>query len=160
MRVRRTVGIILLVILASVTNVYAHKAEQVRRELQSQGYDQIEFKRTKPPFWIDACLGAELLHLHVDYYGKVTKKTVTGPCRGRESPEAAAVETEAASPGRAVVVNENSSISTARQEVDKSVKTKAVDTVAEPEPRSKGANKAECSRYFPATGLTLTVACE
>lgn len=160
MKVGRSVGIILLGILASVTSVDAHKAEQVRRELQAQGYDQIEFKRKKVPFWIDACLGAELFHLHVDYYGKITKKTATGPCPGRESPADTAIETEGPSPGRAVVVNENSSITTARQEADKTVKSNAIDAAAEPVPQSKGVDKSECKRFFPATGMTLTVTCE
>ena len=147
-------------VVGLATPAYAHRAEQVRRELQLQGYDQIEFKRKKPPFWIDACLGAERLHLHVDYYGKITKKTATGPCPGREAPEAAAISPKAAPPGQAMVVNENSSISTAGPKVDKSVGTKAADTEAEPKDRTKAANSAECKRFFPATGMTLTVSCE
>jgi len=158
MRARRTVGIILLVILASVTNVYAHKAEQVRRELQSQGYDQIKFKRTKPPFWVDACLGAELLHLHVDFYGKVTKKTVTGPCPGRDTPDAATISPEAA-PLEDATVNENSSISTVHRKADKGITTKAAET-SDAEVESKATKSGECKRYFPATGMTHTVPCD
>lgn len=149
----------LAVVVGLATSAYAHTAEKVRRELESQGYDQIEFKRKKVPFWVDACHGTERFHLHVDYYGKITKKTVTGPCPGRESPEAAATSPEAATPALAIE-NENSSIATTGQETDKSVEAKASGTAVAPKAEPKAAKSTECKRYFPATGTTLTVTCE
>ncbi len=47
-----------------------------------KGYDQIEFTRTKAPYAVNARRGSKRLHLHVDWYGKVTvtDKTPAGSC--------------------------------------------------------------------------------
>lgn len=137
----------LLVVLAWATNVSAHKAQQVRSDLESRGYDRIEFKRTKPPFRIEACLGEQLFDLRVDFYGKITKKTVTGTCPGRA----------AADDG---IVTENSSIATADGEAGGGIATKPTETSAGPEAQPKAAKTIECKRYFPATGMTHTVPCD
>ncbi len=75
-------GTLAFVVLGLPTSADAHKLKQVRRELTLQGYDQIEFTRTKFPVWVNVCRGGERLHLHVDWYGKatVTNDTPTGSC--------------------------------------------------------------------------------
>ena len=74
----------------------AHNVDRVSRELRQQGFDQLEFSRTKPPFKLDACRGGERFHLHVDFYGKVTEQTSIGSCNEDDSQAPAA-----ASPGEA-----------------------------------------------------------
>ncbi len=133
-------GILAFVVLGFPTSADAHKLKQVRRELMLKGYDQIEFTRTKAPYAVDACRGSKRLHLHVDWYGKVTvtNDTPTGSC-----------PTEAG--------NENSTISAASMERDKTVGENTVGTETEPkdEPES-----VDCKKFFPSIGRSLTVACE
>ncbi len=75
-------GTLAFVILGLPTSADAHKLKQVRRELMLKGYDQIEFTRTKAPYAVNACRGSKRLHLHVDWYGKVTvtNDSPTGSC--------------------------------------------------------------------------------
>ena len=73
----------------------SHGTKQVSRELKEQGFEQLEFQRTKPPFKLDACRDGQRYHLHVDYYGKLTEQTLLGPCDGEDTKapaEEAAVE--------------------------------------------------------------------
>lgn len=153
---KASVAIGAFVVLGLATSAYAHNVERVRRELESQGYDQLEFKRSKPPFWVDACRGTQRLHLHVDYYGKITKEEPTGSCPGSEPTEASP---ETVAPGRATE-SENSSISTARQKAGDPAAKKAVEAVAQPKDKPAATTRTECKRYFPSTGMTVTVACE
>jgi len=73
-------GTFAFVVLGLATSAHAHKLKQVHRELSSQCYEQIEFERTKFPVWVNACRGGERYDLHVDWYGKIKKKTRTGSC--------------------------------------------------------------------------------
>lgn len=160
MKVFVAIGTTALFMFGVAASAYAHNTERVRRELEQQGYDQIEFKRTKPPFWVDVCRGPEQLHLHVDYYGKITKETVTGTCPGRETPESADASPEI-TPGEDGTLTENSSIATAREASPEDTEPKTVEADAEPETESEAATSTKwCKRFFPATGMTLTVACE
>ena len=59
----------------------AHDANQVRYELQQRGYYGIRFLDNRPPhFQVNACRGGERLHLHVNYYGRITERNAIGPC--------------------------------------------------------------------------------
>jgi hypothetical protein len=80
MRATFTVEALLFVAFAWAAPVWAHDIDEVRSELRKQGYDQLEFQRTKPPFKLDACRGGQRFHLHVDYYGKITEQTPIGSC--------------------------------------------------------------------------------
>ena len=86
---KKITAIITITALAvcNVAPVFAHGVKRVRRELTEQGYNHLEFQRTKPPFKLDACLDKERYHLHVDFYGKITEKTVIGSCEGKQSTE-------------------------------------------------------------------------
>ena len=152
-----TMGTLAFVVLGLPTSADAHKLKQVRRELMLKGYDQIEFTRTKAPYAVNACRGSKRLHLHVDWYGKVTvtDKTPTGSC-----PTAAenTVETEAEPKNtKSEAENEQSAISAASMESDKTVEENTVGTETEPkdEPES-----VDCKKFFPTIGRSLTVACE
>jgi len=80
----RALAILLLIILCvnQITPASAHGVARVRKQLKEQGYEQLEFRRRKPPFKLDACLDGERYHLRVDFYGKITKKTAFGSCDG------------------------------------------------------------------------------
>ncbi len=139
-------GILAFVVIALPTSADAHKLKQVRRELMLKGYDQIEFTRTKAPYAVNACRGSKRLHLHVDWYGKVTvtNDTPTGSC-----PTVAenAVENEPKTT-KTEAENEKSTISAAPLE-------------PEAEPNDEPMNVAVgCKKFFPAVGMTLTVDCE
>ena len=120
---------------------YAQNVEQVQRKLKLEGYDQIEFTRTKVPFRVNVCRKDWRLHLHIDYYGKVTKRTLIGFCHADVS-----ASTDGVSPAvladEPAAMNENSTSSAAPLGMDKNI------------------NDIDCKKYFPATGLTVTVACE
>jgi hypothetical protein len=139
-----TMGCLAFVILASSTSAYAHSTERVRRELESQGYDQIEFARTKFPVWVNACRGSERLHLHVDWYGKVTvtDETPKGSC-----PTGAEYE--------------NSNIVSPPAEMHNTVAKKTLETKVQPKNGPTAKSEAVgCKKYFPAIGMTVTVPCE
>jgi len=141
--IRANLAILALVLVSGdgATPVCAHGVERVRRELTEQGYEQLEFQRTKPPFKLDACRDGQRFHLHVDYYGKVTEQTSIGPCDG----EAARAPTDETA-------------------------TEAAPAAAPPEaapvsPSAKASPNAPpaqglCSRYFANVGKTLRVPCE
>jgi tetratricopeptide (TPR) repeat protein len=98
---RWSAGILTVSTIGAAGPVCAHGVERVRRELREQGFEQLEFQKTKPPFKLDACRDGERYHLHVDYYGKITEKTAIGPCGAREvSPQdATAPQRAAPTPG-------------------------------------------------------------
>jgi hypothetical protein len=99
--------------------------------------------------------------LHVDWYGKVTvtDKTPAGSCpTGAEN----TIETEAEPKNerkttKAEADYEQSTISAASMERDKTVEENTVATETEPkdEPES-----TDCKKFFPTIGRSLTVACE
>lgn len=91
-------GILIVSAIGAAGPVCAHNVERVRRELTEQGFEQLEFQRTKPPFKIDACRDGDRYHLHVDYYGKITEKIAIGSCSDREvSPQDATAPQRATS---------------------------------------------------------------
>lgn len=112
-----------------------HGVDRVRRELLQQGYEQLEFSTTKPPFKLDACRDGQRVNLHVDYYGKVTEQTPIGLCDGEATPAPAdETATEAAPEAAPVSPSVTSPNAPAAQEL--------------------------CSRYFADVGKTLRVQCE
>lgn len=145
MKTSATMGILAFVVLASTTSAYAHGLERVRRELEEQGYDQIEFARTKFPVWVNACRGSKRLHLHVDWYGKVT---VTDDIPKGSCPTG--------------LENQNSTVSAASEELDKTVAKKTLETKVEPTDGSRTAKDVGvgCKTFLPAIGMTVTVPCE
>lgn len=72
--------ICLLLIPAASRDAQSHGVAKVRKELSEQGYVDLEFQRTRPPFKLDACKDGTIYHLHVDFYGKITEKTAIGDC--------------------------------------------------------------------------------
>jgi hypothetical protein len=75
-----------LIMLAFATSgaAVAHGVGKVRKELTDQGYEDLEFQRTRPPFKLDACKDGTIYHLHVDFYGKIIQKKAVGDCSGVE----------------------------------------------------------------------------
>ena len=151
-------GILAFVVLGFPTSADAHKLKQVRRELMLKGYDQIEFTQTKFPVWVNACRGSKRLHLHVDWYGKVTvtNDTPTGSCP-TEAGNTIEADAQPRDERKTEAGNENSTISAASMERDKTVGENTVGTETEPkdEPES-----VDCKKFFPSIGRSLTVACE
>jgi hypothetical protein len=132
-------GVLVFVALNGATPAWAHNVERVRRELLEQGYEQLEFQRTKPPFKLDACRDGEKFHLHVDYYGKVTEQTPIGPC-GEDAAQVPASEPP-------------------------SVAAPAAEPPPEAAPASSGDKTSPdeselCARYFPELGKTARVPCD
>ena len=121
----------------------AHGVEKVRRELSEQGFDQLEFRRTRPPFKLDACRGGGRFHLHVDFYGKITQQTRIGGC----AEDKGAIEGDAAS-------YNNSSITTAAPD---EISSPSRDAEAQ-DPQSP--KEELCSRYIAEIGQTLRVPCD
>lgn len=80
-------SLFIMLTFAQLIPVHAHGVKQVRKELTEQGYTDIEFQRRKPPFKLDACLKDDRHHLHVDYYGKIIKKSIIGSCGSASSDE-------------------------------------------------------------------------
>lgn len=151
------------VVLANVvTPAYAHKLKQVRRELNSQGYEQIEFERTKFPVWVNACRGGQRYHLHVDWYGKIKKKTRTGSCTtdAEYTDETATKPIGEPQTTKTGVNTQNSSISPASMETDETVEESAVEIETEPTDESKSSNTLDCKKFFPAIGKSITVPCD
>lgn len=135
MRASLAAGALVFVALDWATPAYAHGVEKVRRELTEQGFEQLEFQRTQPPFKLDACRDGQRFHLHVDYYGKVTEQTPIGLCDGEATPAPAdETATEAAPEAAPVSPSVTSPNAPAAQEL--------------------------CSRYFADVGKTLRVQCE
>ena len=164
MKASAAMGTLAFVVLGLSTSAYAHKLEQVRRELILQGYDQIEFTRTKAPFAVNACRGSKRLHLNVDWYGKVTvtNETPTGSCPTEAENT---IETEAEPKNepkttKTEAENENSTISSVPMETDKTVEGNTVETEAKPKDEPETTRNGGCKRFFPTIGKTLTVACE
>lgn len=153
MRARFAVEAVIFVAFAWAAPVWAHNTEEVRRALREQGYDQLEFSRTKPPFKLDACRDGERFHLHVDYYGKVVEQTSIGSC----GEDAAGPPTTAPPPGAAptdAFSDEASSItSPAPAQLPKPSRD------AEAPPRQTPAQEL-CARYFPGVGKTVRMPCD
>jgi hypothetical protein len=59
MRARFAVEALIFVAFAWAASASAHDIDEVRSVLRQQGFDQLEFSRTKPPFKLDACGGGE-----------------------------------------------------------------------------------------------------
>lgn len=111
------VGVLVFVALDWTTSVCAHGVEGVRRELTEQGFEQLEFQRTKPPFKLDACRDGQRYHLHVDYYGKITEKTAIGPCSESGSSTRDAIAPQEAAPTRGASIDTSQCADTANPEV-------------------------------------------
>lgn len=127
MRARFAIEALIFAAFTWAAPVCAHNTEEVRRSLREQGYDQLQFSRTKPPFKLDACRGGERFHLHVDYYGKITEQTSIGSCGGD------ATDTSS---------DEASSITSQPQNLSRG---------GEKLPKQSPAREL-CARYFPAVG--------
>ena len=121
---------------------YAHGVERVRRELTEQGFEQLEFQRTRPPFKLDACRDGQRYHLHVDYYGKLTEQTLVGPCAGADTQAPADEATVEAKPA----------------DLPKPAAPTTAPSRTRTTPNSSG--QELCSRYFAEVGKTLQVPCE
>ena len=141
--------------LVWATPVWAHDIDEVRSELRKQGFDQLDFQRTKPPFKLDACRGGERFHLHVDYYGKIIEQTSIGSCGENAATQPATAPPPAATPPPANAArNEGSSIA-----------TRDTPGPAQAPKPSRDADKKQppaqelCSRYFPELGETIQVEC-
>lgn len=141
-RAKLAAGALVVFALGGSAPAYAHGVERVRRELTEQGYEQLEFQRTKPPFKLDACRDGQRYHLHVDFYGKLTEQTLLGPCNGGEAQapadEATAKPADLPKP-----------VSPATAPASRGTKTPP-----------KPAARELCSRYFAEIGKTLQVPCE
>jgi hypothetical protein len=137
MRASLVAGVLVFVAWDWVTPAYAHGVDRVRRELTEQGFEQLEFQRTKAPFKLDACRDGERFHLHVDWYGKITEQTPIGSC-----------DVDAA---RAPAT-----------ELPPEAAPAAVETPASPATKSspKPPKQELCARYFAEVGKTLRVPCE
>jgi len=132
-------GALILVALDGLNSAYAHNVERVRRELTAQGFEQLEFQRTKAPFKLDACRDGEKFHLHVDYYGKVMEQTPIGSCGEDAAQEPSSEPPPVAGP--AVELSE----AAPAQSGDKS---------------SPDESRERCARYFPELGETIRVPCD
>lgn len=152
MRARFALQALIFVALAWATAAWAHNIEEVRRALRQQGYDQLEFSRTKPPFKLDACRGGERFHLHVDFYGKILEQTAAGSC-GEDAAGLPAATTAPGAPPTDASSDEGSSITSpaAAQPPKPSL------DAAKP-PKQAPAQEL-CARYFPEVGKTLRVPC-
>ena len=154
MRASLAAGALVLVAWGWGAPAYAHGVERVQRELTEQGFVQLEFQRTKPPFKLDACRDGQRFHLHVDFYGKVTEQTPIGSCG-----EVSTGAPDAASPSGPPLTDASS---------DEAAASSITSPDADPPPkRSRGAEKSPkqapeqelCARYFPEIGKTLQVPC-
>lgn len=134
-------AVLVLLALGWVAPAYAHGVERVRRELTEQGYTQLEFQRTKPPFKLDACRDGQRYHLHVDFYGKFTEETLLGPCDGEE----------ANAPEASTIAKPND-VAKPASPAAKAAPARSTTT--------KPATRELCSRYFAEIGKTLQVPCE
>ena len=76
-------GALFFIALDWTAPAYAHGVERVRRELTEQGFEQLEFQRTKPPFKLDACRDGQRFHLHVDCTARLRNKHLSGPAMER-----------------------------------------------------------------------------
>ena len=79
------IGAAVLALGLSVTAASAHDAHQLRHELQARGYYSIRFLVPEAPFQVNACRRDTRFHLHVDWYGRITERVATGPCRSHWS---------------------------------------------------------------------------
>lgn len=152
MRARFAVEALIFAAFTWAAPVWAHNTEEVRRSLREQGYDQLEFSRTKPPFKLDACRGGERFHLHVDYYGKIIEETSIGSCDG----DAAVPPAAAPPPGAAPTDTSSDEASSITSPAPAQPPNLSRD--AEKLPKQAPAREL-CARYFPAVGKTLQVPC-
>lgn len=59
----------------------AHTPHDVRHKLQDRGYYNINFTdRVLPTYQLNACKRHKRFHLHVNYYGEVTRRRRIGWC--------------------------------------------------------------------------------
>jgi hypothetical protein len=152
MRASFAVEAMIFVACAWAAPVWAHDIDEVRSELRKQGFDQLEFSRTKPPFRLDACRGGERFHLHVDYYGKIIEQTSVGSC-GEDTPGAATAPPPPASLSTEASTHENSAITSPAP----GQPPKALLDAETPVKQTPA--KELCSRYLPEVGKTMRVPC-
>jgi len=158
MRARFAVEALLFIAFAWATSALAHDIGEVRDALTQQGFDQLEFSRTKPPFKLDACRGGERFHLHVDFYGKILEQTPFGSCGNDAAGPPAVTPSPEASPTDAP------SNADAPSNEGSSIASPAVTPPPKPLPDAKAPAKQPpakelCARYFPGVGKTLRVPC-
>jgi hypothetical protein len=122
----------------------AHGTKQVRRELTEQGFEQLEFQRTKPPFKLDACRDGQRYQLQVDYYGKLTEQTLLGPCNGEEAQAPA----------------DEAAVEAKPPDLPKPAPQATAPARSGNNTSPKPAARELCSRYFAEVGKTLQVPCE
>ena len=77
-------GITAAISLLAVAPASAHTPHKVRHMLQDRGYYRIQFTdRVLPTFQVNACRRGMRFHLHVNYYGEVTRYDRIGWCKHR-----------------------------------------------------------------------------
>ncbi len=122
----------------------AHGTKQVSRELTEQGFEQLEFQTTKPPYKLDACRDGQRYHLHVDYYGKLTEQTLLGPCDGEDTKAPA----------------DEAAVEAKPTDLPKPASRATAPATGGDKTSPKPAARELCSRYFAEIGKTLKVPCE
>jgi len=152
MKASVAMGALAFVVLGLPTSAYANNVEFVRRKLMLVGYEQIEFVRIKPPFWVNVCRGTKRFRLHVDSSRKIIKKTPTGSC-----PMEAGTEAEPKDKPKTI-----NTLNCKRffPSIGKTLTVACGETEAKPKDEPKARRNVACKRFFPSIGKTLTVACE
>lgn len=143
-RVSLIAGALVLAAWGWGASAYAHGVERVRRELTEQGFEQLEFQRTKPPFKLDARRDGQRYHLHVDSYGKLSEQTLLGPCDGEEARARADAPTIEAKPA----------------DLPKPTPPATAPARSGTKSTPKSSSQELCSRYLAEIGKTLQVPCE
>ena len=70
--------------ILAIAPASAHTPQKVRYMLQERGYYKINFTdRILPVFQLDACRRGKRFHLHVNFYGDVTRRDRIGWCDSR-----------------------------------------------------------------------------
>lgn len=161
MRAKFAVEALIFVACTWAASAWAHDIDEVRDALRQQGFDQLEFQRTKPPFKLDACRGGERFHLHVDFYGKIIEQTSIGSCGEDAAAQPGTATPPAATPPPAAPLanasrNEGSSIVT--RDTPGPAQTPEPSRDAKASPKQAPAEEL-CPRYFPELGETIQVKC-
>ena len=74
-----TAALAAAVLLPTVAN--AHSPYEVRQMLRDHGYYRINFTdRVLPTYQLNACKRNKRFHLHVNYYGDITRRERIGWC--------------------------------------------------------------------------------
>lgn len=159
MRARVAVEALIIATFAWAAPAWAHDVDEVREALRNQGFDQLEFQRSKPPFKLDACRGGERFHLHVDFYGKIIEQTSIGTCGEDAAAQPATAPPPAETPPPADTARNNEASSIVTRD-----KSPGPAQVPEPSRDAKASPKQApseelCPRYFPELGETIQVKC-